>query len=384
MRRVRLFDGRRSFARRWGDILWQVNRACDIGKFSHGAMTTELEEGIRHYTGAGFAVAVNSGTDALFMALLAVGIGPGDEVIVPAIAAASSASAVCHTGARPVVVDVQPDFYTIAPEAVRARLTSRTKAILPVHPFARMADMAGLRTIADEAGIALVEDGRQAIGMRYHGRHAGLHGRAGALSFSPGRTLGALGDGGMVISNDEAVAERCALLRHHGRADEAANRAAEVSSSAMLIGVNSVMDEIQAAVLLARLPWLDETIGCRAELAARYSRHLDNMPGVAAPVVVPPGDPVDQVWQAYVVEAQQRDALADHLGQAGIETELPCPVPIHLQPAFRLPGVRRGDCPVAEEAAGRMLGLPLHPDLSVADVEYVCRAIELFGRRSAA
>jgi UDP-2-acetamido-2-deoxy-ribo-hexuluronate aminotransferase len=382
MRRVRLFDGRRSFARRWDDISRQVSRACEAGKFSDAAMTAELEEAIRHYTGARFAVAVNSGTDALFTALRAAGTGPGDEVIVPAIAAASSASAVCHAGARPVVVDVQPGLYTIAPDAVRAHRTGRTKAILPVHPFARMADMAALRTIASETGIAVVEDGRQAIGMRYQGTHAGLLGSAGALSFSPRKTLGALGDGGMVISNDEAIAERCMLLRHHGRTNEAANRASEVSSSAALIGVNSKMDEIQAAVLLARLPWLDEAIGRRTELAARYTGHLASTPGVATPVVVPPGGRIDQVWHAYVIEAQQRDALADHLGQAGIETELPCPVPIHLQPAFRHSGVRRGDCPVAEEAAERMLGLPLHPDLSMADVEYVCHAVELFCRRS--
>ena len=242
--------------------------------------------------------------------------------------------------------------------------------------------MAQLQTIADEAGIVLVEDGRQAIGMRYKGTHAGLLGIAGALSFSPRRTLGALGDGGMVISNDEAVAQRCTLLRHHGQTDEAANRASEVLKPAALIGVNSKMDEIQAAVLLARLPWLDEAIGRRAELAACYTGQFAGTPGIATPIVVPAGDPTDQVWHAYVIEGRQRDALADHLGQAGIETELPCPVPIHLQPAFGHQGMRRGDCPVAEEAAKRMLGLPLHPDLTVADVEYVCRVIKQFCRRS--
>jgi UDP-2-acetamido-2-deoxy-ribo-hexuluronate aminotransferase len=382
MRRVRLFDGRQSFARRWDDISCQVSRACQVGKFSDAAMTAELEEAIRRYTGARFAVAVNSGTDALYSALRAVSTGPGDEVIVPAISPASAASAVCQTGARPVIVDVQPDLYTIAPDAVRAHLTGRAKAILPVHPFARMADMAALRTIAEETDIVLVEDSRQAIGMRYQGTHAGLLGSAGALSFSPHKTLGALGDGGMVISNDEAVAERCVLLRHHGRTDENANRAAEVSSPAALIGVNSKMDEIQAAILLARLPWLDEAIGRRAELAARYTGHLAGTPGISTPVVVPPGGPADQVWHGYVIEARQRDSLADHLGRAGIETALPCPVPVHLQPAFRHLGGRRGDCPVAEEAAERMIGLPLHPDLTMADVDYVCQAVELFGRRS--
>lgn len=382
MRRVRLFDGRRSFARRWDDISWQVSRACDVGKFSDAAITVDLEDAIRRYTGAPFAVAVNSGTDALYLALRALGTGPGDEVIVPAIAPASAASAVCRTGARPVIVDVQPDLYTIAPDAVRANLTGRTKAILPVHPFARMADMAALRTIAEQRDVVLIEDGRQAIGMRYQGAHAGLLGSAGALSFSPTKTLGALGDGGMVISNDETVAERCVLLRHHGRTDEAANRAAEVSSPAALIGVNSKMDEIQAAILLARLPWLDEAIGRRGELAARYTGHLASTPGITTPVVVPPGDRTDQVWHSYVIEARQRDALADHLGQAGIETALPCPVPIHLQPAFRSLGVRRGDCPVAEEATERMIGLPLHPDLTMADVEYVCQAVELFCRQA--
>jgi dTDP-4-amino-4,6-dideoxygalactose transaminase len=369
---VRFFDGRGSFAAQWNDIARQVNRVFDHGKFSHGILTAELEEAIRDYTGARFAIGMNSGTDALTLTLRAIGAGTGAEVVVPALASASCASAVCRVGATPVFADVATGSYTVAPDAVRRRLTGRTRAIMPVHLFGRMADMATLRTIAREAGAVLVEDSRQAIGMRYADTHAGLLGTAGALSFAPDKPLCALGDAGMVITGDETVADRCALLRHHGRTD--GDR--RVSSPAAIVGINSKMDELQAAVLLARLPWLGGAIARRGELAARYTGHLAEITHVTTPA--------DQVWHAYVIEARRRDALADYLSLAGIETRVPYPVPLHLQPAFRHLDGRGGDHPVAEAAAGRMLALPLHPDLSLRDVEHTCRAIERFYRGSPA
>ncbi len=384
MTQVPFFDGRASFAQRWDDIARQANRVFDFGKFSHAALTSELEEAVKDYTGARFAVGMNSGTDALLVILRAIGVGEGDEVIVPAVATPSSASSVCHAGARPVFVDVQPGAYTIAPDAVRADLTDRSRAIMPVHLFTQMADMPALRTIAREAGVVLIEDSRQAIGMRHAGMHSGLLSTAGALSFSPRKTLGALGDAGMVITDDDNVADRCALLRHHGRTGEAADRASGVSSPAALVGINSKMDELQTAVLLARLPWLDAAIARRGELAACYTEHLAEMAEVTTPVILPWDDPTEQVWHAYVIEAERRDALASHLARAGIETEVPCPVALHLQPCFRYLKGRRGDHPVAEAVAERMLGLPLYPDLSFRDVEYVCHTVEQFYRRSRA
>jgi len=380
MRPTRFFDGRESFAAQWNDIARQVNRVFDHGTFSQGTLTAELEEAIKKYTGACFTIGVNSGTDALTLMLRAIGAGPGDEVVVPALACASSASAVCDVGATPVFADVAPGSYAIAPDAVRSRLTGRTRVIMPVHPFGRMADMATLRTIARDAGAVLVEDSRQAIGLRYAYTHAGLFGTAGALSFAPDKPLGALGDAAMVITGDETVADRCAVLRHHGRTGGEPG----VSSPAVIIGINSKMDELQAAVLLARLPWLGGAIARRAELAARYTSLLAEITHVITPAAGAREDPADRVWHAYVIEAERRDALADRLSRSGIETRVPYPVPLHLQPAFRHLDGRSGDHPVAEATAGRMLALPLHSDLSLSDIERTCRAIRHFYRRNPA
>lgn len=379
---IRLFDGRQCFAAQWDSIARAAGRVFDAGEFSHAGMTAELEDAVKDYTGARFAVGTGSGTDALMLILRAIGAGPGGEVLVPALAPASTAAAVCHAGATPVFVDVEPRSYAMAPSVARTLVTSRTKAIMPSHPFSRTASLAALREIAAEAGAVLIEDSREAIGTRYAGTHAGLLGTAGALSFSPARTLGALGDAGMVITNDSAVATRCALLRHHGRADTA-GRDRGISSSAAVVGINSKMDELQAAVLLATLPRLEDTIARRAELAACYTGHLAGIGEVATPAAIHPQAGTRQVWHAYVIEALQRDELAGHLAQAEIETEVPYPVPLPSQPAFRHLA-RHGGHPVAEQAARRMLRLPLHPGLSMDDVEYVCRAIGHFYRRGTA
>lgn len=352
------YDGRVSFRAEWPAIAGQVRRVFDNDKFANGALTVELEEAVRRYTGARHAVGVNSGTDALHLVLRAAGVGEGDEVIVPAFAPASSVAAVRHARATPVFADVAAESLTLAPDAVLAALSTRTRAVLPVHLAARTPDVVALRRIAAEAGVLLLEDSRQAMGKRRHGVHAGLFGAAGALSFAPGNTLGALGDAGMVVTDDAGLAERCVLLRHHGRTGEVAGRASDVSSPAALTGLNSKMDEIQAAVLLARLGSLDRAIARRRAVAARYTEGLAGITGVHLP---PSAD--DQVWPAYVVAADRRDALADHLARAGVETQVPA---------------RSWGRPKATTAAGRALALPVHPDLGAGEVDHVCAAIARF------
>ncbi|WP_170156026.1 DegT/DnrJ/EryC1/StrS family aminotransferase [Umezawaea tangerina] len=362
------FDGRASFRDEWPDIAGRVRRVFDNDRFAHGELTLELEEAVGRYTGARYAVGVSSGADALHLALRAAGVGEGDEVVVPAFGPRSSVAAVLRTRATPVFADVDAVSGTLAPDAVAARLSERTKAVVPVHVFARPVDVVALRRITDEAGVAVVEDTMQAMGARAEGVHSGLGGAAGALSFAPWNTLGALGDAGMVITDDAELARRCLLLRHHGRTGEVPGRPSEVSGSAAVVGVNSKMDEIQAAVLLTRLASLDHAIARRRAVAARYTGRLAGLPGVDVPLTTD-----DQVWPTYVLEVDRRDALADHLARAGVQTAIPCPVPLHL-----LTGGSPGTYPAAEAASARTLALPVHPDLATADVDHVCAAVALF------
>jgi dTDP-4-amino-4,6-dideoxygalactose transaminase len=361
--RVPWFDGRGPFRDEWPGIAGQVHRVFDHDKFAHGPMTAELEAAIRRYTGAWYAIGVTSGADALYLILRAAGVGEGDEVIVPAFGARSSMAPVHRARATPVFGDIEPNSGTMAPDSVRAALSTRTKVLLPLHFYARMPDMPALQTIADDAGVVLVEDCAQAMGMRQRGVHAGRFGAAGALSFSPGTTLGALGDAGMVITDDAEFARRCTLMRHHGRIGEVGGHASDVSSASAMPGVNSKMDEIQAAVLLARLGSLDGAIAQRRAVAARYTERLAGVTGVRLPVL-----PEDQVWPAYVIEADRRDALAGHLAQAGVQTEVP-----HRY--------RPGSCPAAEAAAKHILALPVYPGLPTGDIDYVCAAITRFSER---
>lgn len=335
--RVPWFDGRASFRAAWPAVEAQLRRVFDHDKFVNGKLTAELEQAVARYTGARYAVGVNSGADALYLVLCAVGVGEGDEVLVSADAEWSSVAAVERAGATPVFTAGKPD-------------TGRTRAVLAAHSHGRVPDLGTLRKIAAEAGVPLVEDVSRAVGSRHDGVHAGLSGAAGALSFAPDSPLGALGDAGMVITDDRELAARCRMLRHHGRISEIPGRATDVSSPAAMIGVNSKMDEIQAAVLLARLDALDGALARRREVAARYTARLTGVGGL--------GLPDQEVWPAYVVGTDRRDDLATHLTRAGVQTEIP--------------------------RAATSLALPVHPDLSADDVAYVCDAISRFyrGRRT--
>jgi len=370
-----------SFAAQWPDLSAHLEEVLGNGKYSHGRKTEELEAAVRRYTGAAHAVGVNSGTDALVLLLRAAGIGPGDEVIVPCYTFFASASAVHHVGARPVFVDVDEHSYAMDPDAVLAAVTARTRAIMPVHLFNQMADMTAIGEVSSATGVPVIEDSAEAIGMFHDGVHAGLLGLGGVLSFFPTKTLGALGDAGMVITDDALIADRCALLRHHGRMGVTLGRISGISNAAAVCGTNSKMDEVQAAVLLTRLPGLTRAIARRAALARRYEERLAALPEVRVPRILPRPVAADPVWYVYLIEARERDALAAHLAAEGIETEVFYPRPLHRQPAFAHLGHREGDFPVAERAATRALALPLYPDLTADDVDRVCLAVEAFYRK---
>lgn len=384
-RGVPFFSQAASFESVWPHVAHHVNDVADRGKYSHGRKVGELEKTLAGYTGARFAIGVNSGTDALVLLLRAAGLQPGDEVVVPAFSFVATASSVSLARGRPVFADIDPVSYSLDPAAAAAAVTDRTRALMPVHLFHQMADIAALGELARRHGLLTVEDSAEAIGMRWDGRHAGLLGAGGVLSFFPTKTLGALGDAGMILTDDREIAERAGVLRHHGRLGKTIDHIAGISNLSGVSGTNSKMDDLQAAVLMAKLTRLDRDIARRAELAAAYSERLRDLPGVRqVPTVVPRRNETNPVWYVYVVEVERRDALVEHLTARGIGTETYYPSPLHLQPCFADLGYRPGQFPAAEAACRHTVALPLYPDLAHDDVDVVCDAIrDFYAGRSA-
>ncbi|MCM6773133.1 DegT/DnrJ/EryC1/StrS family aminotransferase [Nocardia sp. CDC159] len=382
MHAVPFFSQARSFRETWPEIQQNVEAVFDRGKYSHGRQVAQLERAVADYTGAEFAVAVNSGTDALVLLLRALGIGPGDEVIVPAYSFFASASAVALVHATPVFADItDTGDYALDLDAAAARITERTRAVMPVHLFHQLADLDALVAFARRHGIELLEDSAEAIGMRWNGKHAGRHGRGGVLSFFPTKTLGALGDAGMVITDDAAVAAEVQMLRHHGRMGRTVDHIAGISNLSGVSGTNSKTDDIQAAVLLAKLARLDADIARRARLAAAYDERLAGIDAVVrTPRVVPRNAKTDPVFYVYLIEAQRRDELAEYLTARGIGTEIYYPRPLPLQPCFAGARNSADEFPNAVAAAGRAIALPFYPDLTERDVDAVCSAISEFYR----
>ena len=334
-----------------------IARVTARGWYVLGPEVDAFEAEFAAASGASFAVGTGTGTDAIALLLRVAGIGAGDEVIVPAITAAYTALAVMATGASPVIVDVDDATLTIDPAACAAAVTARTRAIVPVHLYGQAADMPALTAIASRHNLALVEDCCQAHLATCGGLPVGTFGIGGAFSFYPTKNLGALGDGGAVITADRAVAERIRRLRNGGQT----TRYVHVEP-----GVNSRLDEMQAAILRARLPLLGEWTRRRRQLAADYRRSL---PGVRAIAERDPG----HVYHLFPIRVSRREEFQAAMTAAGIETLIHYPVPLNEQPAFA--ACRTGDCPVAARAARELLSLPLHPGLPAADVRLVVSAI---------
>ena len=310
-------------------------------------------------------IGVNSGTDALVLALLAVGVGEGDEVIAPALTFGATVEAICQVGARPVLCDIDPVYYTIDPEKARKLIGARTRAILPVHLYGQIADMDALTALAVEHDLELIEDAAQAHGARYRGRTAGSLGRAGCFSFYPGKNLGAYGDAGGITTDDDVLAERLRRLRNHGQVSGDKFNYRE-------IGFNSRMDGMQGAVLGAKLPHLDDWNERRRAIAARYCAELGPIDCITHPAEAPD---VHHVYHLYVIRIPDRETLAASLSDQGIETSVHYPHPLHLTPAFRLLGCGEGSLPISERVCGEILSLPLYPEMSDEQVDWVIDAI---------
>lgn len=338
-----------------------VMRTLAEGQYILGREVDAFEREFAAFCGVRFAVAVNSGTDALILSMRALGIGNGDEVITVSHTAVATVAAVVATGARPVLVDIDPKTYTIDPDAIAEAIGPKTRAIIAVHLYGLPADMDAIMTIADERGIPVIEDCAQAIGARHAGRRVGSIGRAGCFSFYPTKNLGAIGDGGMIVTDDKVFAERVRRLRQYGWDEARESRET---------GLNSRLDEIQAAILRVKLPHLDADNEKRAGIARFYNEAL-----AGTPLVPPAGRPAcEHVYHLYVVRSPDRAAIIKAMRNAGIAAGVHYPVPAHLQPAYRGCGFEAQRLPHTERAAGEVLSLPIYPELSRDDMTKVAEA----------
>jgi dTDP-3-amino-3,4,6-trideoxy-alpha-D-glucose transaminase len=338
-------------------------RVMDSGFYLFGAELEAFEAEYAAYCGAKHCIAVGNGLDALHLSLRALDIGPGDEVLVPAHTFIATWLAVSYAGATPVPVDVNPRTCNLAPERLRAAITPRTRAILPVHLYGQPADMDAILAVAREHGLKVIEDNAQASGARYKGRRTGALGDAAGHSFYPGKNLGAFSDAGAVTTNDDALAERVRALRNYGSRRKYHHE---------LKGFNSRMDELQAAFLRAKLRHLDEWNDRRKRIAAKYLQELRGAPGLILPHVP---DWAEPVWHLFVVRHPERDRLQQRLMEAGIGTLIHYPVPPHLSVAYADAGWKRGAFPIAESLADTVLSLPMGPHLTETQADAVIEAV---------
>jgi dTDP-4-amino-4,6-dideoxygalactose transaminase len=338
-----------------------IGAVLQRGDFILGQDVERFEREFAAYCGVKHAVGVDSGFSALELAFRAAGIGPGDEVITQANTFIATASAIQAVGARPVLTDCDAQG-AIDPAAVAAAITSRTKAIVPVHMFGRIGDIDAILSLATAAGVVVIEDACQAHGARWRGQRAGSFGLAAAFSYYPAKNLGAFGDGGMLVTGSPEIAEQVRVLRHYGQ---------RVKYEHLTTPLNRRLDTIQAAVLRVKLPHLDAWNQRRMVLADAYRRQLEGSP-VTLPVADEPGR---HVYHLFVVQVDRRDALRSALTEAGIETGIHYPIPLHRQPALRELGYPIGAFPNTEHLAAGMLSLPMYPELPLQDVERVTAAI---------
>ncbi len=344
------------------EITSAVQQVFDSCQFILGPSVSALEEEVSQTCDARFGVAVNSGTDAIVVALAAAGVGPGDEVITTPFTFVATTEAIMILGARPVYVDIDPDDLNLHPDLIEPAITARTKAALPVHLYGQCAEIERMQQIADKHGIKLVADGAQAIGSKHKGKGIGAYGDAATLSFYPTKNLGGCGDGGMVLTNDAGLAEKARSLRFHGQGG---------SYSYQYIGFCSRLDEMQAAILRVKLKRLDEWNAARAANAAYYIDALKGMP-----LKLPCARPENyHTYHQFTVRFPRRDDLKAKLAERGIGSAVFYPSPLHLQRAYASLGYKPGDFPMAERAAEEVLSLPVFPELSPDDRETVAAAV---------
>ena len=365
------FDLQTQFASIRSEILQAMESVLESQHFILGQQVELFEQEVASYVESPFAVGCASGTDALYLALCAQGLGPGDEVITTPFTFVATAGSIARTGARPIFVDILPETFNIAPELIEKAINERTRAILPVHLFGLAADMEPILKIAAKHNLAVIEDAAQAIGASYQGKKVGGIGDFGCFSFFPTKNLGCAGDGGMVTARDRGMADRLRLLRAHGTRRKYHSE---------IIGINSRLDALQAAILRVKLRYLDSWMKARQNRAALYVSLFEHYK--LDEFITAPSAPsrYNHVYNQFVIRSTKRDALRTFLQERGVPTAVYYPEPLHLQPAFSYLGYAEGSMPESEKACADSLALPIYPELPLEDQERVARAIAEFYR----
>jgi len=363
---VPLLDLKAQYATIKSEVNAAIAEVLESQHFILGPKVDQCEKAVATYSTCAHAIGVSSGSDALLACLMAEDIGSGDEVITTPYTFFATAGAIARLGAVPVFADIDPATYNIDPQQIAAKITARTKAIIPVHLYGQMADMDAVMRLANEHGLIVIEDAAQAIGAEYKGRRAGSIGHYGCFSFFPSKNLGAAGDGGMIVTNDTKRAEKLRCLRSHGSKPKYYHK---------VVGGNFRLDAIQAAVVSAKLPYLDGWTAARQSNAERYDRIFA---GAGMPVVTPIVTAERHIFNQYVIRVPERDALQAYLQNKGIGTEVYYPVPMHLQECFSFLGHQVGAFPESERAAKETLALPVYPEINEEQVHYTVEGIREF------
>jgi dTDP-4-amino-4,6-dideoxygalactose transaminase len=362
---IPVFDLKRQYENLKTEIDNAFKSVLENGIFVLGENVKRFEEEFAEYLGAGFAVGVGSGTEALHLSLKACDIGYGDEVITVPNTAVPTISAISFAGAKPVFVDITPDTYTMDLRKVEERITDKTKAILPVHLYGHSTEMEQIMKLAKAHNLRVIEDACQAHGAKYNSKNAGTIGDMGCFSFYPTKNLGAYGDGGMVVTNNEELYKKLIMLRNYGEVKKFTSK---------IEGFNSRLDEIQSAVLRVKLKYLDEWTNKRREIATMYHQLLYNS-NVQLPCE---RQWAKHVYHLFVIRVNKRDALKDYLHERGVGTQIHYPIPIHLQDAYKKLGHKAGDFPISERNAEEILSLPIYPELTTEEIEAVAGLITEF------
>ena len=372
---IPLLDLKAQYAPIREEIRAVMDRVCDAQYFIGGPEVEALEKEVAAYSQAQFGIGVTSGTDALIVALMTIGVKPGDEIITTPYSFFATAGCIDRLGAVPVFVDIDPFSYNIDPAQIEAKVTSKTRAIIPVHLYGQMADMDPIMAVANRHSLYVIEDAAQAIGAEYKGRRAGSIGHFGCFSFFPSKNLGAFGDGGMVTANDPALAHKAKLLRNHG---------AEPKYYHKMVGGNFRLDALQAAILRVKLPHLDDWSAGRQRNAAQYRKLfrdanivVDGPNAAGKQGIVLPTEEAERrhIYNQFVIRSDRRDAVMAKLKERKIGTEIYYPVPLHLQECFAELGYQAGSLPHAELAAKETLALPIYPELTEAMQAAVVAAV---------
>lgn len=371
LRKVSLLDLNAHYEAIWDEIQEAVNKVLISKQFILGPEVKELEKELAAYCQAEFAIGCASGSDAILLALMAVEVGAGDEVITTPYTFFATVGSIVRLGATPVFVDIEEETFNLDVKQLEKAITSKTKAIMPIHLFGQCANMDAINALAEPKSIPVIEDAAQAIGAGYKGKLAGNLGTIAAFSFYPSKNLGGAGDGGMLTTNDAALAEKLRALRAHG---------AKKKYFHDYVGLNSRLDSLQAAILRVKLKYLDDWSKARRANAETYGKLFAETALLSEGLVKLPSevDGMQHVYNQFVILAKDRDGLVAHLKEGGIGTEIYYPLPLHLQTCFKDLGFQKGDFPVSERAAETSLAIPIYPELTLEDQQYVVDCLKNF------